>query len=129
MPPHAVVQQEYEMWNSMNAKWLGVAVLVTLVVQGSLLWQMNDIATEGASGRSQTAVSSVLTTPAQSFPEIRHVTLKPVVVVGKRSDAFKDDVTTVQPSAMTSAAPGLCANTASNVNVLSRQKNGDISYC
>jgi hypothetical protein len=129
MPPHAVVQQEYEMWNSMNAKSLAVAVLITVVVQGSLLWQMNDMAVEGASGRSQTAVSSALTAPTQSFPEIRHITLEPVLVVGKRSDAIKDDIRTVQASALTSAAPGLCENTANNASVMSRQKNGEISYC
>jgi hypothetical protein len=68
------------MWNSMNTKSLLAAVLITATIQGSLLWRMNTMATEGA-----------VATATQAGPEIHQVTLEPVLVVGKYKDAFVDE--------------------------------------
>ena len=91
------------MWNAMHSKSLVGAVLITATIHGSLLWEMNNMATEGTSSKPQMTASSLLATPTearpQARPQTRYVTLEPVVVVGRRFES------TVEPS--TARASGL----------------------
>ena len=52
MPPQVAVQKEYLVWNAMKTKSLAGAMLITATIHGSLLWKMNDVATEATSGMS-----------------------------------------------------------------------------
>ena len=70
------------MGNTTRIMSLVSAVLITTIVHGSLLWGL---------------------TSTESRPEVRYVTLEPVVVVGRLNDAFTVDY----PGALVSAlAPG-----------------------
>ena len=91
------------MWNPIKSMSLVSAVLITAAVQGSLLWSMNGMAIEGQSRNAQTSSSSLVSTPTVLFPpEMRYVTLAPVVVVGRR-DTFMTENMTTQVSALAPA--------------------------
>ncbi|MEI8028888.1 MAG: hypothetical protein WCH35_03800 [Comamonadaceae bacterium] len=95
------------MWNSMNTKALAAAVLITAMIQGALLWQMNTIATEDA----------LVSAPA-SAPAIRYVTLEPVVIVGKYKDAYADENVVAQagnPPASDKNSVGHASKTGGNI--------------
>ena len=90
------------MWNVMQSMSLVSAVLITATIQGTLLWSMNGMAIEGQSGKAQTTASSLVSTPTVFPPEMRYVTLAPVVVVGRR-DTFMAENMTTQVSALAPA--------------------------
>ena len=90
------------MWNVMQSMSLVSAVLITATIQGTLLWRMNGMAIEGQSGKAQTPASSLASTPTEFPPEMRYVTLAPVVVVGRR-DTFMTENMTTQVSALAPA--------------------------
>jgi hypothetical protein len=92
------------MWNSMNTKALAAAVLITALIQGALLWEMNDMASAGALAKSKTAPDSALVSAPESAPAIRYVTLDPVVIVGKYRDAHVDENVVAQAGAQPSSA-------------------------
>ena len=91
------------MGNATKIMSLVSAVLITATVHGSLLWGLNDAATEGASRVAPTVATRLSATSTESRPEMRYVTLEPVVVVGRLNDAFTAD----HPGALVSAlVPG-----------------------
>ena len=90
------------MWNVMQSMSLVSAVLITATIQGTLLWSMNGMAIEGQSGKAQTPASSLVSTPTVFPPEMRYVTLAPVVVVGRRDTSMTENMTT-QVSALAPA--------------------------
>jgi hypothetical protein len=93
------------MWNSMNTKALAAAVLITAMIQGALLSQMNGMASAGALTKGKIAASRVLrTTPEAAPPAIRYVTLDPVVIVGKYRDTHVDENVVAQVGAQPSSA-------------------------
>jgi hypothetical protein len=86
MPLQLAVQKESLMSNAMKIMSLVAAVLVTAAIHGSLLWKMNDVAT-------------------QARPEIRYVTLEPVTVVG-RHEALMPEQVMAQATTPSSATQG-----------------------
>ncbi len=73
------------MWNAMHNKSLAGAVLISVVIQGSLLWRFNQLATEGASSQTRAPAASALVSAQAATPALREVTLAPVVIVGRRA--------------------------------------------
>ena len=92
------------MWNAMHSKSLVGAVLITATIHGSLLWEMNNMATEGTSSKTQMTASSLLATPTEARPQTRYVTLEPVLVVGRRSESTVEP-STAKASVLTPDAP------------------------
>lgn len=86
------------MWNAMKIKSLAGAILITATINGALLRGLNDMATAGAVSSAQTTASHALPPAAPAAPELRYVTLEPVLVVGKRIAAADE-----HPSTVTSA--------------------------
>jgi hypothetical protein len=81
-------QQEFKMWNAMHGKSLAGAVLISVAMQGSLLWRFNQLASDGAASQTPEATPSVVVAAApQTPPAVREVTLEPVVIVGRREAA------------------------------------------
>ena len=76
------------MGNATKIMSLVSAVLITTIVHGSLLWGLNDAATEGASRVAPTVATRLSAMSTESRPEIRYVTLEPVVVVGSMKDSI-----------------------------------------
>lgn len=116
------------MWNAMKTKSLVAALVITATTHGSLLWKMNAIATESASGMSQTSVNSQPTGSTASSPGVRYVTLEPVFVVGK-CQPFMPDEMTAQADTSSSATQGECLNTRANPVTVNGQKDGATRYC
>ena len=83
------------MWNAMKIKSLAGAILITATINGALLRGLNDMATAGAASNAQAAAGHVLPTAAQAAPELRYVTLEPVLVVGKRIAGTDENTATV----------------------------------
>jgi hypothetical protein len=93
-------QQENEMWNAMHTKSLVSAILISVAIQGSLLWRFNHLATDGAVNQPQPAAASLLVQVPADAPALHEVTLEPVVIVGRR------DAATVEPDmALASTQP------------------------
>jgi hypothetical protein len=62
------------MWNAMHGKALASAVVISVVLQGSMLWHFNEMASEGA--------TPAVVAPAEPIvAALREVTLAPVTVV------------------------------------------------
>ena len=68
----------------MHGKSLAGAVLISVAMQGSLLWRFNQLATEGAASPAPDVVAAA---NAPTPPAVREVTLAPVVIVGRREAA------------------------------------------
>lgn len=83
------------MWNARQAKSLASAVLITAMIQGALVWKFNEIATQDASRLAQPATGSLAATAKPARTETRHVTLAPVVVVGRSQTSKTDPAMTV----------------------------------
>lgn len=128
MPPQVAVQKEYLMWNAMKTKSLAGAMLITATIHGSLLWKMNDVATEATSGMSQTSVNKLLAGSTQAHPEIRYVTLEPVVVVGKYNPLMPDQIM-AQAAIPSSATQGRCTNSTAKPVALNGRNDSQFSYC
>lgn len=58
-----------------HAQSLAIAVLITALLHGSLLWKMDDMATQGAAGQAH----STRTSPPENG---RHIILERVVITG-----------------------------------------------
>ena len=116
------------MSNAMKIMSLVAAVLVTAAIHGSLLWKMNDVATEATSGMSQTSVNRLLAGATQAQPEIRHVTLEPVVVVGKYNPLMPDQIM-AQAAIPSSATQGRCTNSTAKPVALNGRNDSQFSYC
>ena len=52
------------MWNAMQYKSLVSAVLISVTMQGALLWRFNQLATEGTASQAQMASGSEQAAPA-----------------------------------------------------------------
>ena len=89
------------MWNAMKTKSLAGAILISATINGALLRGLNDMATAGAVSSAQAATAYALPTVAQPAPDLRYVTLEPVLVVGKRIADTDEHLATVT-SALTS---------------------------
>lgn len=116
------------MWNAMKTKSLVSAVLITATIQGSLLWGLNNVATAGTSGVSQTSVSSLPATPTASRPATSYVTLEPVVIVGRRDTVVAEN-TTVGNSVVALATQDRCTNATAKPVALNGQKNSRLGFC
>jgi len=116
------------MWNAMKTKSLAAAVVVTSLLHGSLLWKMNDVATEAASGTSQTSANSRLAGSTESSSEIRYVTLEPVLIVGRYKPFLPDQIGT-QADILSLTSQGQCITGRANPVTANKQKNGALDYC
>ena len=72
------------MWNAIHSKSLASAILISLTIQGALLWQFNQMSTEGTGQQMQAIATRVSATAEPATPALREVTLAPVMVVGRR---------------------------------------------
>ncbi len=67
------------------------AVLVTSVIQGTLLLAMNNVAARGAATRASGVAPAVATRPQAPLVATRQLTLEPVTIVGKHR-AYADEL-------------------------------------
>lgn len=116
------------MWNAMKTKSLAAAVVVTSLLHGSLLWKMNDVATEAASGTLQTSVNGRQASSTESSSEIRYVTLEPVLVVGSYKPFLPDRIET-QTDISSLTSQGQCITSRAIPVTANKQKNGPLDYC
>lgn len=83
------------MWNAMKTKSLAGAILISATINGALLRGLDNMASAGAASNAQAAAGHALPAVAQAAPELRYVTLEPVLVVGKRIADTDERPTTV----------------------------------
>lgn len=102
---------------------LAGAVLITTSINGSILWGLNGMATEGAAATAST-VAGRLPAAAESRPEVRYLTLAPVVVVGRRTAATAETAEALAP-----ATASACPLSAMNTTALSGQPDGASRHC
>lgn len=120
------------MWNAMKTKSLAAALLITTTIHGSLLWKMNDVATEAASAMASATVptgpTSIAAGSATSSPAMRYVTLEPVLVVGRREHLLADQVAP-QTTITSSASQEQCMNNSNHPVTLNERRGGAPELC
>ncbi len=75
------------MWNAMHVKSLASAILISVSIQGAMLWRFNHLAIDGVATQTQPIAASLPTQAATTAVTLREVTLAPVVIVGRREAA------------------------------------------
>ena len=116
------------MWNAMKTKSLAAALLITTVVHGSLLWKMNEVATEATAGTAQTSLNRWSADSAASNPAIRYVTLEPVLIVGRQALLLPNQVAP-QATMASSATQDQCMKHSTHTVTLNEQKDGAPALC
>lgn len=116
------------MWNAMKTKSLAAALLISTTIHGSLLWKMNEVATEAAAGTAQTSLSSRPAGSTTSSPAIRYVTLEPVLIVGRHAPLLANQVAPQAPMT-SSATQGQCMNNSGHPVTLNEQKDSTRGLC
>lgn len=109
------------MWNLKKIMPLASAVLITTSINGSILWGLNGMATEGSAARVPAVAGRMPAAAAEARPEVRYLTLAPVVVVGKRTAAAAE--TAEGPTA------SACPLSAMNTTALNGQPEGASRHC
>lgn len=116
------------MWNAMKTKSLAAALLISTTINGSLLWKMNEVATEAATGTVQASLNSGPAASTTSNPAIRYVTLEPVLIVGRQAPLRPNQVASQAPMA-SSATQGQCMNNSVHPVTLNEQKDSTLGLC
>ena len=116
------------MWNAMKTKSLAAALLITTMVHGSLLWKMNEVATEAASATAAPSPTRMAAGSTTSSSPIRYVTLEPVLIVGRHAPLVPDQIAP-QATMASSATEGQCMNNSDHPVTLNEQKEGAHGIC
>lgn len=112
------------MWNAMKTKSLAAALLISTTIHGSLLWKMDEVATEAV----QASLSSRPAGSTTSTPAIRYVTLEPVLIVGRQAPLRPNQVASQAPMA-SSGTQGQCMNNSVHPVTLNEQKDSTLGLC
>ncbi len=116
------------MWNAMKTKSLAAALLISTTIHGSLLWKMNEVATEAASATVASSPTRMAAGSTTSSPAIRYVTLEPVLIVGRHAPLLPDQIAP-QATMASSTTEGQCMNNSDQRVTRNEQKDGTPGLC
>lgn len=112
------------MWNLKKIMPLASAVLITTSINGSILWGLNGMATEGAAATAPTVAGRLPAAAPAPRPDVRYLTLAPVQVVGRRTAATAENAQALAP--VTASA---CPLSAMNTTAFNGQPVGASRHC